>query len=397
MENLFTSTELTHPDFPIFGVERVLTESFRQRASDIHIIPLGGYTVTLRVDGVFRNLANLSREHGQSLLARMKVLGRMKTFVSTMPQEGRISLETGESTIEARISTFPTVCGEKGVIRIFEGSGTASSLEELSLSERTMAWMHSMALENQGVVAICGPSGSGKTTTLYALLSHIHGLRSQFCSIATLEDPVERITGKFAQTQVSGDLTFHKGLMGLLRQDPEIIMIGEIRDPDTASVAFEAGLTGHLILTTLHCDDPHGAILRLRGLEVTQGALVNALKGVLCMRLLRKLCTCSIAGRASEMEGFVEIWKARNWPFPVSHRVKGAGCEICGGTGYFGRVPVSAALESIDPDGIQGGVLNESISFGQETRDLLESGIIDFREVIRIFPTVNRGGRENPL
>lgn len=393
--------QVSDDEFPVWLADTILNRGVAAGATDIHINPVdGGYKVSFRVDGAFRTEGTLESQQGKAAISRMKVMARLKTYVNSLPQEGRIALgrtdsKIGSSFTEARISIFPTVTGEKAVVRLFGAIGSILEIRELGLPETASAFLEAQVSMSGGVLAVCGPSGSGKTTTLYSILAHIHKSRGEFASIATLEDPVERVTGLFAQTEVNENLPFHRALPGLLRQDPEVIMIGEIRDAETAKIAFEAGLTGHLILTSMHCDDASGAMLRIKDLGVPDAIARPAINGILAMRLLRKVCgNCGDRGVISGP--MAAAWDARGWGPPPVETVAAVGCPECGGSGYRGLAPVCQVVDARRVSGILVNSIDLPVcgpvrlvsNFADSLRSHLEKGVTTIEECFRVFPYV---------
>lgn len=399
------SSTVPAEEFPVWLADTILRRAMDSGATDVHMNPVDGvYRILFRVDGAFRVEGVVDAAQGKAAISRMKVMARLKTYVNSLPQEGRLSLArtpaqsasassagtAGPS--EARISVFPTVTGEKAVIRLFGTIGEIPLISDLGLPDKAAEFLKSQAMASGGVVAICGPSGSGKTTTLYSVLAHIHATRGEFASIATLEDPVERVTGLFAQTEIGEALPFHRALPGLLRQDPEVIMIGEVRDADTAKIAFEAGLTGHLILTSMHCDDAAGAMLRLKDLGVPDCIVRPAVNGVLALRLLRKVCA-ACAESVELKSPLLAAWEARGWGEPPRSAARKTGCQKCSMSGYAGLVPVCQAVDARKSSRSGGGFelpvcgpVRIVSDFCESMRTHLEKGVTTIEECFRVFP-----------
>ena len=303
-------------------VDELLDKAVRYGASDIHFEPTGRQMeVKFRLDGVLDTVEKLPRSISENVIARLKVLGGLLTYRNDVPQEGRIELDSDHAngTFDQRLAVFPTIHGQRAVIRIFYKNEWLMALEQLGFSESVLRGLQKIAAQNQGVRLLTGPAGSGKSTTLAAILRHIiknFGGKS----IVSLEDPVEiRIEG-VTQTQITphGQMTFPTALRSLLRQDPQILMIGEIRDAETAKIAIEAGLTGHLLMSTMHSGTPAGAILRLLEMGVEPYQVTSSVSAIVNQRLVRKLCVkCK---KKTDAEEFVA-----------------AGCDDCFGTGFRGR------------------------------------------------------------
>ena len=320
----------------IRAVDDIFASAIRSRASDIHLEPAaGGGRVRERIDGVLLETRHLAQTLYVQALSRIKLLASMDIADRRLPQDGRYTLECGGRTYDARVSSMPTVSGEKLAIRLFDARAQIPSLESLGMPPELAARFRVLTGAASGFVVVCGPTGSGKTTTLYSALAERNGHAAHLCSV---EDPVEATIPGLAQVQVNAraGLSFASVLRSFLRQDPNAIMIGEMRDAETASVAVSAALCGQLVLTTLHSADAPGAIDRLMELGAGARSLAGALTGVLAQRLLRQLCPqCKRCVPAGEPEAALGIAAGA----PVA---RAAGCDACRSTGYRGR---SAAFE----------------------------------------------------
>jgi len=315
--------------------------AFEQRASDIHIEPrreLG--IVRFRIDGVLHQVYQIPMAVATAMTSRIKLLGRMDVIEKRRPQDGRIKTRTPDGQeIELRLSTLPTAFGEKLVMRVFDPEVLVRDFRELGFSDDDQKRWHSMTAQPNGIILVTGPTGSGKTTTLYSTLKQ---LATPEVNVCTIEDPIEMIEPSFNQMQVSHaiELGFADGVRSLMRQDPDIIMVGEIRDLETADMAIQAALTGHLVLSTLHTNDAPSAVTRLLDLGVPSYLIGSTLLGVMAQRLVRTLCPlCKKAApmRAEDEEAWnalVAPWKASRPP-QLHHPV---GCLECRMTGYAGRV-----------------------------------------------------------
>lgn len=318
----------------------IIAKAVQCGASDIHLEPeADGARVRLRVDGVLYETEKLTRPLMQAVASRIKVLAGMDIAEKRLPQDGSIKLELDGRSIDLRISALPTILGEKIVVRILDKEKFALDLAELDFTPENLALYRSLYNYGSGLVLLTGPTGSGKTTTLYATLAE---LNSDERNIVTIEDPVEYRIGGISQVAVNekAGLTFASGLRSILRQDPDIIMIGEIRDLDTAATAIHAALTGHLVFSTLHTNNAAGAVARLIDMGIEPFLVASALRGVVAQRLVRRVCPhCQKAYPASaEEKAFLG----------AEHSVtlyKGAGCDKCRGTGYLGRM----ALQEVMP------------------------------------------------
>ena len=321
-------------------VDAVLREAVRRRASDIHLEPVNGqYRLRYRIDGTFITVGRYPLELGSRLIARLKVMSRLQVYKVSTPQEGRIHLD-GANELDLRTSFFPTINGEKTVIRIFSFAKEHLSLEALGFAPTVLAQLRQLLAANQGNVFVVGPAGVGKTTSLYACIKEIHDASVNPRSISTIEDPVENNLGFVAQTEINSavGLTFAAALRSLLRQDPEVIMVGEIRDPETASIAVQAGLTGHLVLSTLHTDRAVSVFARLMDLECSLPLLLASVAGILSQRLMRRLCTACREEYAYPEELVTRYSLAGHTLY------RARGCEQCLSTGYSGRIAVGELL-----------------------------------------------------
>lgn len=325
-------------------VDWLLQYAFDQRASDIHLEPRREEgDVRFRIDGVLHQVYQLPGVVMGAVISRLKVLGRMDLAEKRRPQDGRIKTKTHSGDeIELRLSTMPTVFGEKLVMRIFDPNVTIRSYEELGLSAREFARWKEMVTHPFGIILVTGPTGSGKTTTLYTTLKQ---LAKPEVNVCTVEEPIEMVEPRFNQMQVQPaiGLDFANGLRNLLRQDPDIIMVGEIRDLETAEMAVQAALTGHLVFSTLHTNDAVSAIVRLLDIGVPHYLIRATLLGVVAQRLVRTLCpSCKRKGLLDEdlWHSLVSPWKL---PRPEQAFMPG-GCLECRETGYLGRVGVYEIL-----------------------------------------------------
>ena len=309
-------------------VDAILSEAVRCLASDVHFEPTHrSVEIRYRIDGVLQHVATLSRDVAVNIVARLKVLADLLTYRIDIPQEGRLVTAMGQYGVDMRVSTFPTIHGEKAAVRIFETSERTLDLDQLGLPDDLLAQWQALLRERTGALFLTGPSGSGKTTTIYACLRYLvregHGGRH----IVTIEDPVEQILEGVSQAQVrpGTEFDFARGLRSLLRQDPEVIMVGEVRDPDTARIAIEAALTGHLVFSSLHAGSSCGVVGRLLDMGIEPYLLTSGLKAILNQRLVRRLCvSCRKQTESSQ-------WQA-------------VGCPQCADTGYHGRLLLAELL-----------------------------------------------------
>jgi general secretion pathway protein E len=305
-------------DAPIIRmINALLTQAAREGASDIHIEPFETSSVVrFRVDGSLRDIVRPKKALHGALISRIKIMAQLDIAEKRLPQDGRITLRVGGRPVDVRVSTLPTGHGERAVLRMLEKDAQRLNLEALGMAADTRATFDRLIAKPHGIVLVTGPTGSGKTTTLYASLSRLEATAN---NIMTVEDPIEYDLSGIGQTQVNDriGMNFARALRSILRQDPDIIMIGEIRDLETAQIAVQASLTGHLVLATLHTNDAASAVTRLVDMGVEPFLLASSLLGVLAQRLVRQLCpSCRV-----ERDG--------HW-HPV-------GCDRCGNTGYQGR------------------------------------------------------------
>jgi len=312
----------TSDDAPIIRMlNALLTQAARDGASDIHIEPYERHSsVRFRVDGTLREVVRPNRALHAALISRLKIMAELDIAEKRLPQDGRISLRIGTRAVDVRVSTLPSAHGERAVLRLLDKSESKLSLESVGMTGETLRRFVDQISQPHGILLVTGPTGSGKTTTLYAALSRLDAASS---NIMTVEDPIEYELPGIGQTQVNAkiDLDFAKALRAILRQDPDVIMIGEIRDFETAQIAIQASLTGHLVLATLHTNDAASAVTRLTDMGVEPFLLSSSLLAVLAQRLVRKLCPyCRVQAEDGS-------WTAK-------------GCPECGNTGYHGRTGV---------------------------------------------------------
>ena len=330
-------------DAPIIRlINAVLSEAIRQGASDIHIEPFENrMRIRFRIDGMLREVLAPKKALISPVVSRIKVMAKLDIAEKRLPQDGRISLRLAGRAVDVRVSTLPSGHGERVVMRLLEKENGRLDLKTLGLSERDRQRLNKMIHHPHGVFLVTGPTGSGKSTTLYSALSLLNQLDR---SIMTIEDPVEYFIDGVSQTAVNAkiDMNFARGLRAILRQDPDIVMVGEIRDVETAEVAVQASLTGHLVLSTLHTNTAVGAVARLRDMGVEPFMLASSLLGVLAQRLVRKLCNhCRepyLADQAS-----CDLLAVDATTPPTLYRA--TGCEHCYQTGFSGRIGIFELVE----------------------------------------------------
>ena len=325
-------------------VNLLINRAVEQRASDIHIEPFENeLKIRYRIDGVLHDIDSPPRRQQAAIVSRVKIMAKLNIAERRLPQDGRIKLRTMGKEIDLRVSTLPTLYGESVVMRILDRSSIVLDLEQLGFPQDTLAQLEHLILRPYGMILVTGPTGSGKTTTLYGALEKIN---SPDKKIITIEDPVEYQVSGVNQIHVKPQigLTFANGLRSIVRQDPDVIMVGEIRDPETAEIAVQAALTGHLVFSTLHTNDAAGAVSRLLEMGVEDYLLASSLLGVLAQRLVRKVCTkCREPvpqGEAFFAAGDMTTAAAERFSHVAVNGApiyRAAGCEECSGTGYRGR------------------------------------------------------------
>jgi general secretion pathway protein E len=325
VEDLLESAD----DAPVIRmINALLTQALREGASDIHIEPFEQISVVrFRIDGTLRDVVRPKKGIHASLISRIKIMAQLDIAEKRLPQDGRITLRVGGKPVDVRVSTLPTGHGERAVLRLLDKEAGRLDLNHLGMSAEVQQQFDQLIAQPHGIVLVTGPTGSGKTTTLYAVLSRLNAATT---NILTVEDPIEYEVAGVGQTQVNPriDMSFAKALRAILRQDPDVIMIGEIRDLETAQIAVQASLTGHLVLATLHTNDAPAAVTRLLDMGIEPFLLSSSLLGVVAQRLVRKLCP-----HCKRHDG--QYWHA-------------VGCDQCGQTGYQGRVGVYELLLTTD-------------------------------------------------
>ncbi|MDG4597961.1 MAG: ATPase, T2SS/T4P/T4SS family [Candidatus Contendobacter sp.] len=391
--------ELSADERPIVQiVDWLLQYAFSQRASDIHLEPRReqGH-IRFRIDGVLHAIYQLPPAVMNAVTSRIKILGRMDVAEKRRPQDGRIKIRTPAGReIEMRLSTMPTAFGEKCVLRIFDPDTVTKNFNQLGFAPAEEAAWRAMIARPHGIVLVTGPTGSGKTTTLYTTLKHLANPEVNVC---TVEDPIEMVAPELNQMQVQPaiDLTFAQGIRTLLRQDPDIIMVGEIRDLEAAQMAVQAALTGHLVLSTLHTNDAASAVTRLLDLGVPHYLIQNVLIGVMAQRLVRTLCPhCKGEG---ELE--TTLWEAliRPWPLPKPAAIRAPrGCPECRNTGYLGRVGLYELLavtpelrrlfrSDMDSDELRRRACGQGMRLLRVSAALqIAAGLTTFEEVVQVLP-----------
>ncbi|GLS25770.1 GspE/PulE family protein [Marinibactrum halimedae] len=385
-------------------VDWLLQYAFAQRASDIHIEPrreIG--KIRFRIDGILHQVYEMPAAITTAVVSRLKVLSRMNVAEKRKPQDGRIKTRRGdEGEVELRLSTLPTAFGEKLVMRIFDPEVLLRSFQDLGLTGDDYSLWSGMMSKPHGIVLVTGPTGSGKTTTLYSTLKQ---LATPEVNVSTIEDPIEMVEETFNQTQVNPqiELDFAAGVRTLLRQDPDIIMVGEIRDLETAQMAVQAALTGHLVLSTLHTNDAPSAVSRLLDLGIPSFLIKNTVLGIMAQRLVRTLCPdCKEPAQISESD-----WQelVRPWKAPPPRQIyQPVGCLSCRNTGYRGRqgiyeiLPINESLEKhihaqcdvtqLRHAAMRAGMRTLRLSGAQK----IAAGLTTLEEVMRVAPRMENDG-----
>ncbi len=361
-------------------VDRIIAEGIQSRASDIHLEPEeSGVAVRYRIDGVLRQVMVLPKPAGVPLVSRIKIMAQLDIADRLRPQDGRARVAVSGNRVDLRISTLPASQGEKVVIRILDQRSTILSLDALGLLPDELTRIHELLQAREGIVLVTGPTGSGKTTTLYSML---RAVQARGVNIVTVEDPVEYRLQGIVQVQVNekAGLTFPAALRSILRQDPDVILVGEIRDKETANIAIQASLTGHLVLSTLHTNDAASSVTRLVDIGIESYKIAAALKGVVAQRLMRRLCSHCRELAIGQVPDRIKRW------FPDQGTVyRGVGCPECSMTGYRGRLAVEEVLHANDEveRRIAGNETVERIhDAARETgmRSLWESGVQHVRQ-----------------
>jgi type IV pilus assembly protein PilB len=384
-------------------VNSILYDAVQMRASDIHIEPQQGtILVRYRVDGLLREVMTLPRSAGAGLVSRVKIISGLDIAERRVPQDGRVRLPIGSGAVDARVSTLPSVHGEKIVIRLLANADSVAPLEKIGLAGRQIDDVLAALQSPQGLILITGPTGSGKTNTLY---SAIHEIRSPECNIVTLEDPVEIQLPGITQVHVNQrtGLTFSRGLRAILRQDPDVVLVGEVRDAETAELALHAAMTGHLVLTTLHTNDALSSMTRLVDIGVEPFLVASSVSLVVAQRLVRKPCSSCAEPYTPDPKVLAKLGLTPG-DLEGGSPMKGRGCNDCGDTGYRGRtgvfevVPVTSSLRAALGRGASERDLEAIardqgiLSLRRAAIDKAISGETTFDEVLRVSAADAPGG-----
>jgi general secretion pathway protein E len=378
-------------------VNSILTQAVRARASDIHIEPFEReLKVRYRIDGLLYNMLTPPRRLQAAISSRIKVMANLNIAERRLPQDGRIRIRVGEKDVDIRVSVVPTAYGERIVLRLLDKTSVLLGLEEIGMAEATYARYSRLIKRSNGIILVTGPTGSGKTTTLYGTLNKINAPE---LNIITIEDPIEYQLGGIGQIQVNPriDLTFANGLRSILRQDPDIIMVGEIRDRETAEIAIQASLTGHLVFSTLHTNDAAGAVTRLLDMGVEAFLVSSSVIAIIAQRLIRVICRECRESYRPDLALVKEIGLDRSSTTPFDgFFYRGKGCPACFQTGYRGRSGIYELL--VIDDNIRGLVMSgadssvirrKAIELGMSTllRDgvhKIVNGVTTVDEVLRV-------------
>jgi general secretion pathway protein E len=378
-------------DAPVIRlINAILSQAVREKASDIHLEPFEDrVAVRFRIDGVLSEVLSPKPELAPVLISRLKVMAKLDIAEKRLPQDGRISVRLAGHAVDIRVSTLPSAHDERVVLRLLDQASGRLDLEQLNMAKVTTDRYGTALKKPHGIILVTGPTGSGKTTSLYAGLSHIN---DRTRNILTIEDPIEYLLPGVGQTQVNTkvDMTFARGLRAMLRQDPDVVMVGEIRDGETATIAVQASLTGHLVLSTLHTNTAIGAITRLQDMGVEPFLLASSLEVVMAQRLVRTLCPhCKTSHSATSAEcellslpETAEIWR------PV-------GCDQCKGSGYKGRtgiyelIEIDEGLRQLIHEGAGEQIMTAHArkycdSILDDGRQQILSGVTSMEEVLRV-------------
>ena len=383
----------SNDDAPIIRlINAILTEAVKAEASDVHVETFENrLVVRFRVDGVLQEVLQQSRNLAKPIVSRIKIMSKLDIAERRLPQDGRLSLKIAGHAVDVRVSTIPSGHGERVVLRLLDRQAGRLNLSHLGMSDKTREEIDILIHKPNGIILVTGPTGSGKSTTLYAGLQQIND-RSR--NILTVEDPIEYYLDGVGQTQVNTkvDMTFARGLRAILRQDPDVVMVGEIRDLETAEIAVQASLTGHLVLSTLHTNTAVGAITRLRDMGVEPFLLSSSLIGVLAQRLVRVLCQhCKTSNPVTPKER--ELLRLENHENAILYHPQ--GCEECNKTGYQGRtgiyelVTMDDNLRTMIHDNASEHQLEQyarehSAGIREDGRRKILEGLTTLKEVLRV-------------
>ena len=378
-------------DTPIIKlINGIISQAVKSRASDIHLEPYeDNLIVRFRVDGILKEILSQDSKISSVLISRIKIISGLDISERRLPQDGRVSLSLGDKSIDVRVSTLPSSYGERVVLRLLDKQSAQINIEDLGLPSKILT-NYKISLKNpEGIILFTGPTGSGKTTTLYAGLRY---LSDSSQNILTVEDPIEYTLGGIGQTQVNTKTgyTFAKGLRAILRQDPDVVMVGEMRDVETAQIGIQASLTGHLVLSTVHTNSAIAAITRLRDMGIESFLLASSLRTIISQRLVRRLCLDCKYHESAPKEA-INLFKLESAQKVASSK----GCDKCSQTGYQGRIAIAECIQvdkqlkemihnHASENTISEYVFKDNQSIDQASRDLLISGITSCEELIRV-------------
>jgi general secretion pathway protein E len=378
-------------DVPIIKlINGIISQAIKQRASDIHFEPYEDlFIIRYRIDGILKEVLSQDSRIAPLVISRIKIISRLDISERRLPQDGRVSLSLGNKRVDVRVSTLPSTYGERIVLRLLDKQSAQISIQNLGLENNILKNYQATLKASEGIILVTGPTGSGKTTTLYAGLRYLSDASQ---NILTVEDPIEYTLKGVGQTQVNSKTgyDFAMGLRSMLRQDPDIVMVGEIRDQETARIAIQASLTGHLVLSTVHTNSAVGAITRLRDMGIEPFLLSSSLKTIISQRLARRLCRhCKQENQLTRSMAELFGIKAGTTVFDPK------GCDHCDGTGYVGRIAVAESIqidtelknmmhEAASEQEIAKYAFQHNLSIDETGRDLIIAGITSAEELIRI-------------
>lgn len=377
-------------DAPIIKlINGIISQAIRNRASDIHFEPYENHIkIRFRIDGILKEILRQDSKIASILISRIKIISGLDISERRLPQDGRVSLSLGDKNVDVRVSTLPSSYGERIVLRILDKQSAQINIDDLGLPSQILSNYKSSLKDPEGIILFTGPTGSGKTTTLYAGLRY---LSDSSQNILTVEDPIEYTLDGIGQTQVNTKTgyTFAKGLRAILRQDPDVVMVGEMRDIETAQIGIQSSLTGHLVLSTVHTNSAVAAITRLRDMGIESFLLASSLKTIISQRLVRRLCShCKNKQKISiESSGLFKLNKSQDVFYSP-------GCDHCNGTGYQGRIAIAECIQvdkklkdlihnSASENEISDYVFKDNQSIEQASVRLILDGVTSCEEIIR--------------